>query len=120
MPVKGEGSCPSQSLTILFPPVFPAVALGWPDSRITFKQLALLALNKTAGWGSVGAEYAQWGRFRMGHGHPGTPGTNSGSNSGRLFVASAVYAFTNLTSSVLTPDVVNSTAAVEGGGLCDV
>ena len=53
-----------------------AEALGWPARPVTFKQLAALALNRTSGWGSVDPQYASWGRFRMGHGHPAT--SNSG------------------------------------------
>ena len=91
-----------------------AVALGWPDRPITFKQLASLALNRTAGWSSIGPQYAAWGRFKMGHGHPAT------SNSGRLFVASSIFAFANLSTAnggragVLTPEAANSSAAFQG------
>ena len=63
-----------------------AVALGWPDRPITFAALAALALNRT-GWASVGPQYASWGRFKLGHGHP------QSSNSGRLLFTLGIYSF---------------------------
>lgn len=89
-----------------------AVALGWPDRPITFAQLAALALNRTAGWASIGPQYAKWGRFRLGHGDP------QASDSGRLFFALGVYSFANFSNlshiNHLTEEYINSASVAAG------
>jgi hypothetical protein len=90
-----------------------AEALGWPDfRRVTFARLAALALNHSAGWASIGSEFAKWGRFKMGHGHPVT------SNTGRLFFTLGVSAFSNSSNRgraiPLTPEAVTGAASMSG------
>ena len=67
-----------------------AVALGWPNRPITIASLLNLALNRTVGWASIGQQYASWGRFKLGHGHP------QSSNTGRLLFTLGVYSFSKL------------------------
>ena len=89
-----------------------AHALGWPDRPITITQLAALALNRTAGWGSIDPSYSRWGRFKIGHGHPNS------SNTGRLFFVLAVASFTtNFTpsdNSRLLPQDIASLVVMKG------
>lgn len=88
-----------------------AYALGWPGRPVTIAQLAALALNRTAGWGSIGPTFSHWGRFKLGHGHPNS------SNTGRLFFALAVSSFTNFSpsdTSRLLPQEIASPVVMRG------
>lgn len=77
-----------------------AVALGWPERAISFRDIMSLAMSST-GWGSLG--YPQWGTFKFGHGHA------KYSNSGRLTVTAALYAFNNISANTaLTSAMVSS------------
>lgn len=103
-----------------------AVALGWPDLPISYRQLFRLAADPD-GWASIAAmpqfagsnltraQLAAWGSLKLGHGHP------KSSNSGRLSVATALYAAAGLsaadalsTGHVSDPSVLERLAELEG------
>jgi Ca-activated chloride channel family protein len=60
-----------------------AEALGWPEKRIGWADIAAMAISEE-GWAAFG--YPEWGSFKFGHTHPNY------SNSGLVSVIAEAYA----------------------------
>ena len=80
-----------------------AEALGWPDTPISWDDIAALSAN-AQGWESLG--HPEWGQFKFGHTHPDY------SNVGLLAMTALTYSTLGKTEG-LTPDEVYSEAVVE-------
>lgn len=80
-----------------------AEALGWPDTPISWDDLAALSANPE-GWASKG--HPEWGQFKFGHTHPDY------SNTGLLSLTALAYSTVGKTEG-LTADEVYSSAVVE-------
>lgn len=80
-----------------------AEALGWPDTPISWDDLANLSADPE-GWTTLG--HPEWGTFKFGHTHPDF------SNSGLLMLTALAYSASGKTSG-LTPDEVYSQNVVE-------
>ena len=80
-----------------------AEALGWPDTPISWDDIAALSAN-AEGWESLG--HPEWGQFKFGHTHPDY------SNVGLLAMTALTYSTLGKTEG-LTPDEVYSDAVVE-------
>ncbi len=98
-------ACPS---TVLAPSGFAmwrpmAEALGWPDTPISWDDLAELAANPE-GWDSLG--HPEWGAFKFGHAHPGF------SNVGLQMMTALAYSTVGETGG-LTADMVYSDPVVD-------
>jgi Ca-activated chloride channel family protein len=103
-PLVGD-ACPS---TVLAPSGFAmwrpmAEALGWPDTPISWDDLAELAANPD-GWNSLG--HPEWGAFKFGHAHPGF------SNVGLQMMTALAYSTVGETGG-LTADMVYSDPVVD-------
>jgi Ca-activated chloride channel family protein len=83
-----------------------ARALGWPDTPISWNDLAALS-NNPEGWGAYG--HPEWGQFKFGHPHP------EHSNSGMLSLVAEVYAAAGVTEG-LTVEQVKSEIVAERVG----
>ncbi|HLF01815.1 MAG TPA: VWA domain-containing protein, partial [Anaerolineales bacterium] len=86
-----------------------AEVLGWPDTPISWDDIARLSANPE-GWAAFG--HPEWGTFKFGHTHPDY------SNVGLLMMTALAYSIENKTSGltaqeVYSPDVVDAFANVE-------
>lgn len=73
-----------------------ARTLGWPAKRLGWADLIDITAQPE-GWGTYGK--GEWGRFKLGHTHPGY------SNSGLLAVLAEVYAATGKTAGLTAEDL---------------
>jgi Ca-activated chloride channel family protein len=78
-----------------------ARALGWPERKVGWHEVATLA-RSAAGWRGMG--HPEWGDFRFGHTHPGY------SNSGLIAVLAEVYAGIGKTRDLSAADVTDARA----------
>ncbi len=78
---RGESLVLSPIVIAIWKPM--AEALGWPEKSVSWSEL--IAINTSPeGWGTL--NHPEWGRFKLGHTHPGL------SNSGLLAVLAEAYA----------------------------
>ena len=80
-----------------------AQALGWPDTPISWDDIAALSADPK-GWETLG--HPEWGQFKFGHTHPDY------SNVGLLSMTALTYSTLGITEG-LTADQVYSDAVVE-------
>ncbi|MCP4700752.1 MAG: VWA domain-containing protein [Gammaproteobacteria bacterium] len=76
-----------------------AKALGWPDKPVGWKTIVELA-SDAQGWARYG--HPEWGKFRLGHAHPGY------ANSGLLSVTSFVYGMLGKTDNLVAAEVYDA------------
>ena len=81
-----------------------AKALGWPEKKLGWKEIADLAVTE-GGWALLGKP--QWGAFKLGHTHPRY------SNSGLLALVAATYAGAGKSRDLTDADVAKAAPFVK-------